>query len=117
MTTPAAPKSQRSSPAKKLAVLPQEARSLKKRPNQWAPRRAPRKCPPRCTSLSKNTTRALCTGISRLERDGVLVSWALPKGLPVDPQKNHLAVHTEDHPLDYGSLEGDIPRVNTAVAT
>ena len=46
----------------------------------------------------------------RLERDGVLVSWALPKGLPVDPKTNHLAVHTEDHPLEYGGFEGDIPK-------
>ncbi|WP_460523212.1 ATP-dependent DNA ligase [Humibacter antri] len=46
----------------------------------------------------------------RLERDGVLVSWALPKGIPTDPKENHLAVHTEDHPLDYGGFEGDIPR-------
>jgi bifunctional non-homologous end joining protein LigD len=45
----------------------------------------------------------------RLEHDGVLVSWALPKGIPEDPKTNHLAVHTEDHPLDYGSFEGEIP--------
>jgi bifunctional non-homologous end joining protein LigD len=45
----------------------------------------------------------------RLEHGGVLVSWALPKGLPESPKTNHLAVHTEDHPLDYGSFEGDIP--------
>ena len=46
----------------------------------------------------------------RLEHDGVLVSWALPKGLPDTPAVNHLAVHTEDHPLDYAGFEGDIPK-------
>jgi len=45
----------------------------------------------------------------RLEHDGVLVSWALPKGVPISGSQNHLAVHTEDHPLEYGSFEGSIP--------
>src|ERR1700686_3811611 len=48
----------------------------------------------------------------RLERDGVLVSWAVPKGNPPDPKKNHLAVHVEDHPLDYFDFGGDIPAGN-----
>ncbi|MBK4346678.1 ATP-dependent DNA ligase [Lacisediminihabitans changchengi] len=45
----------------------------------------------------------------RLEHDGVLVSWAVPKNVPTEPKQNHLAVHTEDHPLEYGSFEGTIP--------
>src|SRR5437899_8005392 len=48
----------------------------------------------------------------RLERDGVLVSWALPRGVPEDPRRNHLAVHVEDHPLDYGDFQGEIPKGN-----
>lgn len=46
----------------------------------------------------------------RLERDGVLVSWAVPKNLPDTPSVNHLAVHTEDHPMDYIDFAGEIPK-------
>jgi bifunctional non-homologous end joining protein LigD len=46
----------------------------------------------------------------RLERGGVLVSWALPKGVPDDPATNHLAVHTEDHPMEYAAFAGEIPK-------
>ena len=46
----------------------------------------------------------------RLERGGVLVSWAVPKNIPPDTGQNRLAVQTEDHPLDYADFAGIIPR-------
>ena len=45
----------------------------------------------------------------RLERNGVLVSWAVPRGVPRDPSRNHLAVNTEDHPMEYADFSGEIP--------
>jgi bifunctional non-homologous end joining protein LigD len=46
----------------------------------------------------------------RLERDGVLVSWAIPNGIPDDPRRNRKAVHVEDHPLEYLDFKGTIPQ-------
>ena len=46
----------------------------------------------------------------RLEHDGALASWALPRGIPMHPDENRLAVHTEDHPLEYLEFEGEIPK-------
>src|SRR5436309_3437996 len=48
----------------------------------------------------------------RLERDGVLASWAVPKGVPLETGRRALAVHVDDHPLSYATFEGEIPAGN-----
>ena len=53
----------------------------------------------------------------RLERDGSLVSWAIPNGIPQSPKENRKAVHVEDHPLDYIDFEGEIPEGSYGAGT
>jgi bifunctional non-homologous end joining protein LigD len=53
----------------------------------------------------------------RLEHDGVLLSWAVPNGIPMDPKENRKAIHTEDHPLEYLDFHGEIPKGNYGAGT
>ncbi len=85
-------------------------RNPKKTPEPMgSPRPSARSAPKPTFVVQEHHARALHWDF-RLEHDGVLVSWALPKGLPLDPATNHLAVRTEDHPLEYGSFAGTIPK-------
>ena len=79
--------------------------------------KTPEPVPPAKPAVGKNDTFVIqehhATALHydfRLERDGVLVSWAVPKNLPDSPSVNRLAVHTEDHPLEYATFEGSIPK-------
>jgi bifunctional non-homologous end joining protein LigD len=53
----------------------------------------------------------------RLEHEGVAASWAIPNGIPETPEENRKAVHTEDHPLEYLSWEGEIPKGSYGAGT
>src|SRR5918997_2221435 len=53
----------------------------------------------------------------RLEHEGALASWAIPNGIPPDPEENRKAVRTEDHPLEYLDFHGEIPKGNYGAGT
>jgi len=82
-------------------------RSFTKTPEP-APKLAADRRGPLLFVIQKHAARALHYDF-RLEVDGVLKSWAVPKGLSLDTKVKHVAIETEDHPFDYGSFEGVIP--------
>lgn len=92
----------------------QLAEYLRKRDARRTPEPMPGDQPPRAGStrarfvIQQHHARRLHWDL-RLERDGVLASWAVPRGVPLDPKRNHLAVRTEDHPMSYADFAGDIP--------
>jgi bifunctional non-homologous end joining protein LigD len=83
------------------------ARTPEPRAQSARPRRGDQDSQPRFV-IHEHSARRLHWDL-RLERDGVLVSWAIPKGMPAEPGVNHIAPHTEDHPLEYLDFDGKIP--------
>jgi bifunctional non-homologous end joining protein LigD len=99
--------------SKKLSEY-ERKRNPKKTPEPFGGKRGKAKAP--IFVVQRHDARRLHYDF-RLERDGVLASWAVPKGVPLEPGEQHLAVHVEDHPLEYGSFEGEIPKGNYGAGT
>lgn len=87
----------------------QKKRNLKKSSEPAAKKKSPSKRP--VFVIQQHAARAMHYDV-RLEIDGVLVSWAVPKGPSLNPAIKRLAVMTEDHPMEYRKFEGIIPKGN-----
>jgi DNA ligase D-like protein (predicted 3'-phosphoesterase) len=94
-------------PKKDLLKKYKAKRDFKKTPEPAGGRTLKKKFP--SFVIQKHDARRLHYDF-RLEADGVLKSWAVPKGPSLDVHEKRLAVPTEDHPMDYGSFEGNIPK-------
>ena len=94
--------------AKRKLAEYERKRDFKRTTEPRGSKRSPKRRHPRFT-IQKHAATSLHYDL-RLEVDGVLASWAVPKGPSLDPRDKRLAMRTEDHPLDYLEYEGVIPR-------
>ena len=92
--------------ADRLDALPGQARLRERRRSRGGSADAPDERPR--FVVQEHSARAMHWDL-RLEHEGTLASWAVPKGIPPDPKRNNLAVRTEDHPLEYLDFHGEIP--------
>jgi bifunctional non-homologous end joining protein LigD len=97
-----------SPPPKKKLTDYERKRDFEKTSEPAPKKRHQRKGAPRFV-VQEHSARRLHWDL-RLEHEGVAASWAIPNGIPESPEENRKAVHTEDHPLEYLSWEGEIPK-------